>query len=360
MQTELDKLLTSRPNPAVMPAPIPAMLKSSTEEPQAGKFPDSLWRTLRAFDPLWLALFAIRASEAGGSGAPSGFPQKLVLGACEQGGAETAKAVAAKVSPSLGDWLKASAAKTPLPDVLDRDDLLVECSEAEVTVMLSTYLRMSLPRLALHFAEAKVTRGTADSVAATIVSDCKRIKKELKVPGGRHALAAKLLALVYLGRHTSGMHSVISAEQAALIKRELHLDVADAAAVAAYPLRVAFCATMGHHPDPLHPTVGMQSYYLKNDYVGGSAECMLVNTRMLKAEEAAHFTLASMSQKLSDRLNAPKPAEWESNPAVLYFSDMAPYLIRAACCFESTGLRYRVEPAKLYAILKDVCFSAHP
>lgn len=99
----------------------------------------------------------------------------------------------------------------------------------------------------------------------------------------------------------------------------------------------------------------MQSYYLKNDYVGGSAECLVVNTRMLKAEEAAHWTLASMNQKLADRLNAPKAAEWESNPAVLYFGDMAPYLIRAACCFESAGLRYRVEPAKLYAILKDVC-----
>lgn len=208
MQAELDKLLASRPNPTMLPAPIPAMLKSSTEEPQAGKFPDSLWRTLRAFNPKWLALFAIRASETGGSDGPGGFPQKLVLGACEQGGVETAKAVAAAVSPSLGDWLKASAAKTVLPDVLDRDDLLVECSEAEVTVALSTYLRMSLPQLAQHFAEAKVTRGTADSVAATIVSDCRKIEKELRVPGGRHALAAKLLALVCLGRHTSGAHHI--------------------------------------------------------------------------------------------------------------------------------------------------------
>lgn len=99
MQAELDKLLASRPNPTMLPAPIPAMLKSLTEEPQAGKFPDSLWRTLRAFNPKWLALFAIRASETGGSDGPGGFPQKLVLGACEQGGVETAQAVAAAVLP---------------------------------------------------------------------------------------------------------------------------------------------------------------------------------------------------------------------------------------------------------------------
>lgn len=205
--------------------------------------------------------------------------------------------------------------------MLDRDDLLVECSEAEVTVALSTYLRMSLPQLAQHVAVAKVTRGTADSVAATTVSDCRKIKKELRVPGGRHALAAKLLALVYLGRHTSGAHHITSAEQAAHIKKELHLDVADAAAVAAYPLRVAYCATMGHHPDPLHPAVGMQ----RNDYVGGSAECLVVNTRMLKAEEAAHWTLASMNQKLADRLNAPKAAEWEPRGAVLWRHGAVPY-----------------------------------
>ena len=104
----------------------------------------------------------------------------------------------------------------------------------------------------------------------------------------------------------------------AIVKKELNFDPNDAEALKAFPLHVFFAATMGHHPDVFHPQVGMQSYYLKGEHVGGSADCMLVNRKMLKPEEQALFTHAAMGKKLADRLNAPKPAEWEANPAVLY------------------------------------------
>jgi len=109
----------------------------------------------------------------------------------------------------------------------------------------------------------------------------------------------------------------------------------------------------------------MHSYYLKGDRVGGSADCMIVNTRILgeflrshkgaTAEDVWVWTQEEHAMKLlSDRLNSPTAAEWESYPGVIYLSDMAPYLIRVACCFEGEGTRYRVDPLKLWNTIGSV------
>ena len=58
-----------------------------------------------------------------------------------------------------------------------------------------------------------------------------------------------------------------------------------------------------------------------------------------------------MQNLLVERLNAPKKAGWEDWDGILYCSDMIPYLIRVACCFEGEGTRYHVDVTKLCRIL---------
>jgi len=113
---------------------------------------------------------------------------------------------------------------------------------------------------------------------------------------------------------------------------------------------------MGHHEDVFHPhpLIHMQSYYLKGDHVGGSAEVVIVNTKLLSEAEQKDWTPAEISKKISARLNAAKPADWESHKAVMYFSDMAPYLIRVGCMFEGVGCRYRIDVEKLIGLIKDL------
>jgi len=98
----------------------------------------------------------------------------------------------------------------------------------------------------------------------------------------------------------------------------------------------------------------MHSYYLKGDHVGGSCECLIVNTAALAPNEIEDWTVAAITKKLSNRLNATNPGDWEAHPAVVYFSDMLPYLIRVACMFEGVGARYRIDPAKLISVIKSI------
>ena len=132
----MDKLVAAAPAAGPLPDPIPAILKSAGIHPlQPNVFPDPLWRTFRAVGHTWLAKFVLDAHAKGGKE----VPHKILIGACELGGAETLAHVASRVSPSLGDWIKAAATNTPLPEVLPSDAQLAESSEPEITLILSTY-----------------------------------------------------------------------------------------------------------------------------------------------------------------------------------------------------------------------------
>lgn len=108
---------------------------------------------------------------------------------------------------------------------------------------------------------------------------------------------------------------------------------------------------MGHHQDALHPVAPMRSYYLEGDHVGGSADCLIVNLKQVR--DPSEWTLEKMEMKLSQRLNSSTPAAWEKETGVVYLSDMAPYLMRVACCFEGKNSRYRVDPKKLWSVIGD-------
>lgn len=71
-----------------------------------------------------------------------------------------------------------------------------------------------------------------------------------------------------------------------------------------------------------------------------------------------------MAKLLRKRLVSSQKADWEGGlvtsvslitvadlPGVLYLSDMAPYLIRVACCFEGPSSRYRLDPKKCIDVL---------
>ena len=85
------------------------------------------------------------------------------------------------------------------------------------------------------------------------------------------------------------------------------------------------CETRGHHQDAFHPSNSLNSYYLKSDIVGGSAECMIINTNLLSKDhkdEVCNWSYKLMENLLLKRLNAPEKAEWEEWDGILYCSDI--------------------------------------
>lgn len=67
----------------------------------------------------------------------------------------------------------------------------------------------------------------------------------------------------------------------------------------------------------------------------------------------AAFFIASMEDmgRLLDEFDDHQTSRtWPEG--VIFLSDMAPYLIRVGCCFEGQGMPYRVDPEKLWRIIR--------
>jgi len=194
-----------------------------------------------------------------------------------------------------------------------------------------------------------------DIFLRTIVADAKVL---IKNGIDRHVIAKKIFALFLLEKvqGTGNAAKVLSEENRAEIKQELKIDPFDEKQCNSFPIKIVRLRTGGHHEDVLHPhrCCTSNSYYLKGDNVGGDCECLILNTSLMNPSELPEWDMKKINQKISARLNAPKPAEWDDHPAVIYFSNMAPYLIRSACFFEGENVRYRISPEKLISVLRNI------
>jgi len=255
------------------------------------------------------------------------------------------------------DWVRAEVQTQPLPNVLPEN--VADLSKEEIAAQICSYLGSKPEYLNQYFRSYKII-GENEDIAEVILKDARTLK-ELGI--SRKTLADKLQAIITLGyyhstlemysigEHHGAQHSARITKAKEKLKplitealKELNIEPTN---LNEFPIKVEYLGTMGHHNDAFHPSFSMQSYYLKGDKVGGSAEVLIKNSTL----EKGSVTEEQMKNFLTERLNAKHKAEWEDAPEFIYCSDMAPYLIRVACCFEGPTVRYRVDPKKLCKVL---------
>jgi len=272
--------------------------------------------------------------------------------------------------PDMLDYIKAEALCIPYPDILPQDDVLVNLSPMEICKRLSNYTRVPLEKIDNHFSSRNYISST-EIIGNVILNDIQTVNG-LKIPGGRHTLAKKLEALIELGKYREHQNMmkkfpvrnpnpdpvIMAKAEEALnrkrerVRKELGYDIDNIPAD--FPIRLVSVGTMGHHQDAFHPSVENQSYYLKGDMVGGSSEIMILNKNLLTPEVDKTWDEEAMQKALSSQLND-RLHKWTTEPGIMYMSDMAPYLIRVAGCFEGLYMRYRVDPKKLWNIIGFLC-----
>lgn len=357
-----------------LPAPGPSILgRLGVAEAQEGKYPDFLFRTTRSMlstSPR-LALWALDIVLPKSKVHPPSF--KLVKSAVDLNPSYLNVVLdRVKNVPHVHDWIKAFCKNEPLCDVLQSDKQLAECTSIEVSMQLSSYLQIEQGQLNAHFAAHGICKSALDPIADHIIADAKKL---VKLGVQRHVLADLMDALLAWA-HFQETHNIVAqpmtgeitatrqaahnrlkeslAKYRAIVQEKLHFDPSDAAAVEKFPLVIVRCSTMGHHNDVFHwhPACSMQSYYLPG--TGGSSEVVIINKSLIAAGREAEWSQQAVAKKLSERLNSKVAHAWENDPAVVYCSDMHPYLIRTACCFEAPGVRYRVDPEKLVSVLKPI------
>lgn len=357
-----------------LPAPGPSIIsRMGIAKPQGDKYPDFLFRTTTAMlstSPR-LALWALDVLLPKSKLLHNTF--KMLKSAVDLNPAYLELVLArVKDIPHVRDWLKAYCKNEPLGDILGSDEQLAGMSGTELTVQLASYLQLPVDQVNAHFASHGICQNASDSVGNCIVADAKTLVQH-GVP--RHRLADRIDALLAWA-HFQELARILAqkmtgevtptrlaareqlershTECRAKVQQQLKFDPADTVAAAAFPLTFVRCSTMGHHNDVFHPhsCCSMQSYYLPG--TGGSSEIAIINKALIAPGKEAEWTVPAVTKKLSERLNSKAPHLWETDPAVVYGSDMAPYLIRTACCFETPGVRYRIDPAKLISVLKPI------
>ena len=273
-------------------------------------------------DPAELVLFAVRLSKA--VLYPGSFRYDVIINLLRRLDDNAAKSVLESIveqniaAREFVDFYYCWRFNEPYPDILPEEAELSQMTAEQITKRLADYCGVPQEKVDDHFMMYKLIAPN-QLIGATILE----YAKQLQALGvDRKTVAKKFAGLLEMA-----------------VK---------------FPFRVAKCDTSGHHPDAFHPTHGDYSYYIKTDMVGGAADCLIINMTLLSEEhrdEVTHWTYEDMQNLLIARLNAPKKAEWEEWDGVLYCSDMNPYLIRVACCFEGEGTRYRVDVTKLCRIL---------
>jgi hypothetical protein len=245
------------------------------------------------------------------------------------------------VARELIDGLRASLEQKPLSCVLPYEFEANNIkSAADVNTTLAQYLEFKVGELTPYFNSCQMVQ-PHQNVGEIIWQDYNTLK-QLGVD--RKVLADKLAAIIALARYRQATQ-----EWREMLKRNVQFKVSEAFLKSlkqlstlvrqvlqvdpdkvemgseAFPYRVELRETRGHHEDPFHPSFAMQSYYLENDYVGGSSDVTIVNTKL----EKAHKELSSVQ-----------------------LGDMLPYLIRVACFFEGPEVPYRVDPQRICSILE--------
>ncbi len=268
------------------------------------------------------------------------------------------------------DYIYCSIFRQPYPTILPREEEICQITAKQIEEKLSEYTGISEHLINEYFYRNKII-ALGQSIGEIILRDATTLQK-LKVDRirlvSKFTAAFSLFELDTLKRHLENVHDhpdfydnrdqeQILKDLIEIKKKSFHLefgvDIDDLPRN--FPLRVVKLSTRGHHQDVFHPSHGMASYYMENDRVGGADDCMIINTKLLSKdheEEVRNWTIEQMQDLLNDRLNASEKAYWENWDGILYCSDMNPYLIRVACCFEGLGTRYRVDPIKLSKILE--------
>ncbi|KAH3745556.1 hypothetical protein Pelo_13056 [Pelomyxa schiedti] len=267
-----------------------------------------------------------------------------------------------RLRASVADWNWSQVKAKPFPEILSTE-LLATSTIPAITEYLLKYLGFSNEtELCTHFWRHKMIT-EAQNIGAVIKGSFD-ILQERHV--SKNLVAARLMSL-FLAQKSTGCNyrgeQVPESEHPDLIQKAVDrassiCGVEPSSVMwwnstqqpAMAPFKVSLCFTMGHHGDVFHPENGMSSYYLKSDYVGGSADCIVVNTLIAPAQVQS-WTPEEMSKLLVERLNKPRAGDWESLPGVVYCSDMAPYLIRVGCLFEGQGMRYAIDTLKLLQVL---------
>ncbi len=266
------------------------------------------------------------------------------------------------------DYIEVNMFEKPFPSILPDELTLSQMSIDEINQVISSYCGINLEYLDDYFFKNGII-AKGQSIGSVISEDA-RVLASLKV--NRTEVAEKLIAILDL-YDAWKMHESIECEKILelpdkewieasqkiidikikRIKTYLNLDPFNLPENFSY--RVVKLYTSGHHQDVFHPTSALSSYYLDSDYVGGSAECLLINDKLVSdvhKSEVSKWTEIDMENVLAEKLNSryrPDCAEWDG---IIYCSDMNPYLIRVACCFEGEGIKYRVDPLKLYKFLE--------
>ncbi len=270
------------------------------------------------------------------------------------------------------DYIYCSIFKQPYSAILPKEEEICQMTAKEIEKILSEYTGIMEDYINEYFYKNKII-APEHSIGEEILKDATSLQ-ELKVDRinlvSKFSTAFSLYELDILKQHLKSVHdapnfndnrdqeqtlkNLIEAKEKAF-HQEFGFDINNLPQD--FPLRVVKLSTSGHHQDVFHPSHALASYYMENDNVGGADDCMIINIKLLSKDHednVRNWTLEQMQNLLSSRLNASEKAYWEEWDGILYCSDMNPYLIRVACCFEGVGTRYRVDPTKLCKILELV------
>lgn len=345
---------------------IPYLLGSFIVEETQGSPFEQLWKL---FDPVRVITFVIQLIQAGALDS-SGIIVSLLKPFAES---EVIKILDQVVNQKLlakefTDFLFCDLYGKPYPPILSKEAELCQMTADDINKAIAEYCGISPEKIDEFFIRNDFI-GPGQSIGKVILGDAKSLQ-DLKAD--RNDLATRFTAALDYGHVLKLQHDLKGMKQRGQVDQVYEKDVQDRIQQITedarphlgvdisnlpedFPLRVAKCYTMGHQGDLFHPSNASSSYYMKGDIVGGSADCLIINTKLLSEEHkdtVSKWTHEDMQKLLEDRLNAPEKADWEDWGGVLYCSDMNPYLIRIACFFEGPGTRYRVDPEKLYRILE--------
>ncbi len=276
-----------------------------------------------------------------------------------------------KIAPQeFTDYIHCSIFKQSYPAILSREEEICHMTVKQIEEKLSEYIGISKHIINEYFYKNKIIT-LKQSIGEIILRDATILKKHnvdrIKLVS-KFTAAFSLFELNSLKEHLKNVRDYPDfsdnrdQEQILMdlieIKKQafnLEFGVDIDNLPRNFPLRVVKLSTSGHHQDVFHPSHSMASYYMENDSVGGADDCMIINIKLLSKDhekEVRNWTIEQIQNLLNARLNASEKAYWEKWDGILYCSDMNPYLIRVACCFEGLGTRYRVDPSKLCKILE--------
>ncbi len=247
----LDQRMSRRGHISIIPQIIESL---SFKERFTGYF-KQLWKLI---DPVALVIFAMKL--VGALIYSSAYNSNVIINLLKRLDDDTGKSVLQNiveqkiVAQELVDYYYCLRFKEPYPDILPRENELIQMTADQIADKLADYCGVPQAKIDAHFRMYKII-GSDQSIGNTILKDAKQLQK---YGIDRKTVAKKFAALLGIEKG-----------------KNLQADS---------PYRVVKCYTAGHHPDVFHPTHGELCYYLESDRVGGSADCLIINKTLVSEE----------------------------------------------------------------------------